>query len=101
MRVERVIQILLADLPDRSREFQVHLRQHYAVHTAADDTRLLQLLDQARDEGRAYDLILIALDPPLLGGAQTLARLRVLAPSAILVPLLPPGNSPPAPAPRN
>src|SRR5690349_15768625 len=96
MKVERVVQILLADQPDRDRDFQAALRQHYVVHTAPDDARLLQLADQAREEGRPYDHIWRAGAPPLLGGTQTLARLRVLAPTTILVPLLPPGSAPPA-----
>jgi DNA-binding NtrC family response regulator len=89
--VERVIQILLADDRDRSRDLLIMLRRHYAVHTAQDDTRLLQLVDQARADGRPYDLALIAHEPPLLGNPQTLKRLRWLAPTTVVVPVVPPG----------
>jgi signal transduction histidine kinase len=89
--VERVIQILLADDRDRSRDLLIMLRRKYAVHTAHDDTRLLQLVDQARAEARPYDLALIAHEPPLLGNPQTLKRLRWLAPTTVVVPVVPPG----------
>jgi len=94
--VERTIQILLADERDRGWDLLDLLRRHYAVHVAYDDDHLLQLADQARAEGRVYDLALIVEDPPLLGNRQTFARLRVLAPTTILVPMAAPqGPVPP------
>ncbi|HUS14730.1 MAG TPA: GAF domain-containing protein, partial [Chloroflexia bacterium] len=87
--MEKAIRILLAEDRDRADELVGLLRRNYAVYVASDDVGLLERADQARKEGRPYDLALIAHEPPVLGGAQTLQRLRVLAPTTILVSLVP------------
>lgn len=92
--MEQAIRIVVAAEGDQGREVLATLRPYYAVYAVADDSRLLDLLDQARGEGRPYDLVLLAHDPPLLGNAQTVQRLRVLAPNTGLIALLPRGTAP-------
>ncbi len=99
MKNDRVVHILVADKRDLTGGLQKLLRQQYVVHVADGDPRLLDLVDEARTAGRPYDLLLIAPDPPELGGRQALTRLRVLAPTTPVVPILPPGTPPPPASP--
>jgi len=86
--VERPIRVLLADERERGSDLLAELRRHYAVHMVHDDGRLLHQADQARTAGQPYDLMLIATDLPELGSPQTLQRLRVMAPTTILIPMI-------------